>query len=88
MFALLPIVGGLLLGWLVPRKTAVLTQIVYLALAVVGLTLGAQRHDARYVDSLWIPPALAVVSAGTLLLGFWLRQRSARQSSTPTDHAA
>ena len=31
MFALLPLVGGLLLGWLAPRRTAVALEVVFYA---------------------------------------------------------
>lgn len=83
MFALLPLIGGLLLGWLAPRKVAIPAQIVLCAVAITMLTLSAPDHGASYKDSLWIGPGLAIVSAGTLLLGFWLARRSARNAARP-----
>lgn len=83
MFALLPLVGGPLLGWLAPPKTAIALQTVFFALAVGMLTISAPDHGGRYRDALWIAPVLAVVSAGTLLLGFWLARSAARRSAQP-----
>ena len=81
MFALLPLVGGLLLGWLTPRRTAVGVQVILFAVAITMVTISAPAHGASYLDSLWIGPALAVVSAGTLLLGMWVRRRTGSRAS-------
>jgi hypothetical protein len=75
MFALLPIVGGLLLGWLAPRTIAIAVQIAFYAIAVAMLTLTAPNHGGQYSDGILIGLGLAVVSAGTLFLGFWLARR-------------
>ena len=82
MFALLPLLGGLLLGWLAPRRTAILLQIVFYAVAVALLTLTAPDHGGGYRDIVWIAPVLAVLSAGALLLGFWFG-RSGRRRAAP-----
>jgi hypothetical protein len=82
MFALLPVIGGLLLGWLAPRKIAIALQVVLFAIATTILTISAPDHGGSYRDSLWIGPALALVSAATLLAGFWLHRRIARRTST------
>jgi multidrug transporter EmrE-like cation transporter len=76
VFALLPLIGGLLLGWFASRRTAIVVQIVFYAVAVLVLTLSAPSHDASYADTLWVAPALALLSAGTLLLGVRLRRRA------------
>lgn len=76
VFALLPIVGGVLLGWLAPRGFAIVGQIAFFGVAITVLTISAPAHHAHYSDSLWLGPALAVVSAGTLLLGMWLARRT------------
>jgi hypothetical protein len=81
MFALLPIVGGLLAGWLAPRKIAIALEVVFYAVAVAMLTASAPDHGGHYSDIAWIAPGLAVVSAGALLLGLWLAKRSARRGS-------
>jgi hypothetical protein len=75
MFALLPIVGGLLLGWLAPRTIAIAVQIIFYAIAVTILTLTAPNHGGQYSDGILIGLGLAVVSAGTLFLGFWIARR-------------
>lgn len=83
MFALLPLVGGLLLGWLAPRKIAIPVQVALYAIAITMLILSAPDHGARYSDAWWMGPALAVVSAGSLLLGLWLNRRGARRATQP-----
>ena len=82
MFALLPLLGGPLLGWRAPRKTAIALQTVFFAVAAVMLTITAPSHGGEHRDILWIAPVLAVASAGALLLGFWFG-RSSRQRSAP-----
>ena len=81
MAALLPLIGGLLLGRLAPRRIAIALQVVLFAIAITVLTISAPRHGGSHADSLWIGPALAVVSVATLLAGFWLRRRSAAPAS-------
>jgi len=80
MFALLPIVGGVLLGWLAPRVAAIVTQAVFFVIAVFILTESAPEHGGSYSDGFLIAPALAVVSALTLLAGFWIRRRRTRHA--------
>jgi hypothetical protein len=75
MFALLPLVGGVLLGWLAPRRTAIALQVLFWIVASVVLTATASDHGGSPRDGWLIVPALAVVSALTLLLGFVLRKR-------------
>lgn len=79
MFALLPLIGGLLLGRFAARKVAITVQVVFFAVAIAALTISAPDHSASYADSLWIGPALAVLSAGTLLAGFKLAGRTERR---------
>ena len=82
MFALLPIVGGVLVGWLAPRKLAITLQVIFYLIAVIMLTISAPDHGGSYRDIAWIAPALAVISAVTLLIGLRLARRSARASAT------
>ena len=82
MFALLPVIGGLLAGWLAPRKVAIALQILFYAVAVTVLTVSAPDHGGDYGDIVWIAPALAIVSTGTFLVGLWLGRRSARRGAT------
>ena len=89
MFALLPLIGGFLAGWLAPRKVAIALQIVFYAVAVIVLTLTAPEHGGDYADAAWIAPTLAVVSALTLYAGLWLGRRTARRgASTNADQGA
>jgi len=78
MFALLPIIGGVLLGWLAPRKIAIVGQVLLYVGAVTVLTLTAPSHGGQYRDGLWIGPALALVTAATLYLGWWIHGRRTR----------
>jgi hypothetical protein len=75
MFALLPIVGGVLLGWLAPRKVAIAGQTLFAAVAVVVLTLTAPEHGGTYRDAFVIAPAVVAASAVTLFVGFWIAKR-------------
>lgn len=84
MFALLPLIGGLLAGWLAPRKLAIALQILFYIVALTVLTLTAPDHGVDYGDIVWIAPALALVSIVTLLIGLWLGGRRAnRRAAQP-----
>jgi predicted lysophospholipase L1 biosynthesis ABC-type transport system permease subunit len=82
MFAILPIVGGVLLGLFAPRRAAVGGQIALWAIAAAVLTATAPRHGGSYADGWLIAPALAVVSALTLLAGLYLARRRAARTVT------
>ena len=75
MFALLPLLGGVLLGWLALRKAAIAVQAVFYVVAETVLTLTAPSHGGHYSDGIIIGIALAAVSTGTLYLGFWIGRR-------------
>ena len=81
MFALLPLIGGVLAGWLAPRRTAIVLQVLFYLVAVAALTVSAPSHGGDHGDIVWIAPALAVVSAGTLLIGLWLGRRGGRTAA-------
>jgi hypothetical protein len=84
MFALLPLVGGLLLGWLAPRRTAIAGQTLFCVIAIAVLAITAPDHGGEHADVLWIAPAVVAASVLTLLLGFWFGGRtSARRSVEP-----
>ena len=80
MFAILPIVGGVLLGLFAPRRIAIAVQLVFWAVATAVLVATAPDHGGSYSDGWLIGPALAVVSGLTLLLGLWLARRRTRTS--------
>ncbi len=78
MFTLLPVLGGFLVGWLAPRRTAVLAEIALFAVGAVVFVLSAPHHGTTYLDSTLLCIPVAAVSAGTTALGMWLRRRRAR----------
>ena len=75
MFLLLPLIGGLLLGWLAPRRVAIPAEIVLFLIGALMFVLSAPDHHATYTDSVLICIPAALVSAGTTALGVWLRRR-------------
>jgi len=77
MFALLPLIGGLLLGLLAPCRTAIALQVVFVAIAAAAVTISAPDHGGSYTDGLWIVPVLALLSAATLAAGLWIARRNA-----------
>jgi hypothetical protein len=75
MFAILPLVGGILLGWFAPRTIAIVVQAVLICVAGAVLIATAPDHDATHAQGALLALAVAVVSIGTLALGFWIRSR-------------
>jgi hypothetical protein len=75
MFLLLPLIGGFLVGWLTPRRAAIPAEIVLFLVGALMFVLSAPDHDASYADSILICIPVALVSAGTTVLGIWLRRR-------------
>lgn len=82
MLALLPIIGGFLLGWLAPRRTALLLQTLFCAVAIAVVTMTAPDHGGEYGDVLWIAPVLVIVSAGAVLVGLRVG-RPSRHAPSP-----
>ena len=78
MFALLPVLGGFLLGWLAPRRIAIPVEIALFIVGGIIFVLSAHRHDTTYLHSAVLCLPIAVVSAGTMVLGMWLRRRRSR----------
>jgi len=75
MFALLPIAGGVLLGWLASRRVAVAAEIVFVVIAAVVMISTAPDHGHSSASMWWLAPVLAVVGAGALLVGFRVAAR-------------
>jgi hypothetical protein len=75
MFLLLPLIGGLLIGWLAPRRVAIPIEILLFAVGALMFVLSAPNHNASYTDSILICIPVALVSAGTTALGIWLHRR-------------
>jgi hypothetical protein len=75
MFLLLPLVGGVLAGWLAPRRTAIGLQIVFAVVAATVVTASAPQHGADYGIVVWVVPITIVVSAVGLAIGLLVRSR-------------
>ncbi len=84
MFLLLPLIGNFLAGRLAPRRVAIPVAVVLFLVAATVFTSTAPRHDTSYADALILCLPAAVVCAGTLLLGMWLRRRTDAAASTRT----
>jgi hypothetical protein len=75
MFLLLPAVGGVLAGWLAPRRTAFLLQAVFAVAAAVVVTATAPQHGSDYGVVVYVVPITIAVSAAALYAGFLIRRR-------------
>lgn len=75
MFLLLPLIGGILAGWLASRRTAILLQVAFAVVAAAVLTASAPQHGADYGVVVWVIPITIVVSVIGLYLGFLVRRR-------------
>ncbi|HXP56707.1 MAG TPA: hypothetical protein VN847_17190 [Streptosporangiaceae bacterium] len=78
MFALLPVIGGFLAGWLAPRRVAIGLEIALFVIGAVVFTLTAPSHHTSYADGALDCIPMAAVSAGATVLGIWLRRRRER----------
>lgn len=77
MFLLLPLLGGVLAGWLAPKRTAILLQVAFAAVAATVVTASAPLHGEDYGIVVYVVPLTIVVSVAALYVGFWLRRRRA-----------
>jgi len=75
MFLLLPLLGGVLAGWLAPKRTAILLQVAFAVTAATVVTTSAPKHGADYGIVVYVVPITVVVSAAALYAGFLLRRR-------------
>jgi hypothetical protein len=75
MFLLLPLVGGVLAGWLASRRTAIALQVAFAVIAATVVTLSAPKHGADYGIVVWVVPITLVVSALGLGVGLLVRRR-------------
>jgi len=75
MFLVLPLVGGLLAGWLAPKRTAIALQVLFAIVAATVMTASAPLHGADYRVVVWVVPLTMVVSVLSLSLGMLLRRR-------------
>jgi hypothetical protein len=75
MFLLLPLVGGVLAGWLASRRTAIAIEVGLAVIAAIIVTASAPDHGAGYGVVVWVIPIAIVVSIVGLSLGFRVRRR-------------
>ncbi len=75
MFLLLPLLGGVLAGWLAPKRTAILLQVAFAVVAATVVTASAPLHGEDYGIVVYVVPITVVVSVAALYAGFWLRRR-------------
>lgn len=70
MLAVLPLIGGVLLGWLATRRVAILVQIVFVAIASAVIITTAPDHGHTSASMWWVAPVLVVLGALSLVIGF------------------
>lgn len=75
MSLLLPLLGGVLAGWLAPKRTAILLQVAFAVVAATVVTASAPWHGQDYGIVVYVVPLTIVVSIAALYAGFWLRRR-------------
>lgn len=75
MALLLPILGGVLAGWLAPKRTAILLQVAFAVIAATVVTTSAPKHGEDYGIVVYVVPITVVVSVAALYAGFVLRRR-------------
>lgn len=75
MFLLLPLIGGVIAGWLASKRTAIALQVAFAVVAAGVVTASAPLHGADYGIVVWVIPITIVVSVIGLSLGFLVRRR-------------
>jgi ABC-type multidrug transport system permease subunit len=75
MFLFLPLLGGVLAGWLAPKRTAIALQVAFAIIAAIIVTASAPQHGADYGIVVWVVPITILVSVLGLALGFFVRRR-------------
>jgi protein-S-isoprenylcysteine O-methyltransferase Ste14 len=84
MFLLLPLIGNLLIGRLAARRVAIPVAVVLFLAGAAVFASTAPDHETSYSDAIILCLPAALVCAGTLLLGMWLRRRAGAAASTRT----
>jgi len=79
--AILPLLGGLLLGRFVRPRTAVPVQAALYLVAAVLLIITAPEHGARHTKGAMLSLVLAPLAALTFFLGTLWRRRSQRSAA-------
>lgn len=78
MFALLPLIGGLLLArFVADRRTVVGIEVLFFAIAAAVLIATAPNHGADYGTGVLLSAVLAPLCALVIVVGTIWRNRSA-----------
>ncbi|MCW2795630.1 hypothetical protein [Nocardioides sp.] len=75
MFLLLPLIGGMLAGWLAPKRTAIGLQVAFAIIAAIVVTASAPMHGSDYGIVVWVVPITIAVSVVGLGVGLLVRRR-------------
>jgi hypothetical protein len=78
MFAILPLLGGFLVGRFMTRRAAIAVQIVFYAIATLVLVATSPTHGATHTSGALLALILLPLSAGALLLGQGWQRRAQR----------
>jgi nitrate/nitrite transporter NarK len=74
MFAILPLLGGLIAGRIAPRRLAIALQVAFYVLAAAVIIATSPQHHASHTSGVILSLVLAPLSAATLLGGMtWQR---------------
>jgi hypothetical protein len=81
MIAIIPLIAGVALGLTASRRTAVIAQIVFYAVAAAVLVATAPQHDATRAEGAVLALGLLPLAALSLGAGLFLRSR---RDNSPT----
>ena len=76
MLLLLPLIGGVLAGWLAPTRVAIGLQVVFAVIGASVVIVSAPQHGTTQgVAAVWVIPLTIVVAVTALAGGMLIRRR-------------
>ncbi len=76
MMLLLPLIGGVLAGWLASTRTAIALQVVFALIGAAVVIASAPQHGSTQGGAaVWVIPLTIVVAVVSLGGGMLLRRR-------------
>ncbi|MCB0978776.1 MAG: hypothetical protein KDB02_15085 [Acidimicrobiales bacterium] len=76
MMLLLPVIGGVLAGWLAPTRAAIAMQVVFAVLGAGIVIASAPHHGTTQgAVAIWVIPLTIVLAPACLAIGVRLRRR-------------
>jgi hypothetical protein len=76
MMLLLPLLGGVLAGWLAPARLAIALQAVFAVVGAGVVIASAPRHGTTHlVAAGWVIPLTIAIALAALGVGMRLRRR-------------